>query len=176
MEPHTGKIPYPDKDTWLPEAVAEHGDSLLRLCFLYLNDSHLAEDAVQDTFLKAYCSWDRFRRDCSPKTWLTRIACNVCKSYLRSPWRRLTSSELLEEAPYEDPGQDGTVLQAVTSLNQKYREVILLYYYQELPCREIAQILHLTESAVTARLSRARAKLREQLKGWYFDESIEETT
>lgn len=162
------------RDLWLQTAVQEYGDSLLRLCFLYLKDLHLAEDAVQDTFLRAYSSFERFRGECAFKTWLSRIAINVCKSYLRRPWRMVSTAEIGEPA-YEDVLHDDTVLRAVSGLRVKYREVILLYYYQELSCREIAQMLHLRESTVTARLSRARAELKEQLKGWYFDEPIETT-
>lgn len=174
MEEKAGET-IPNADLWLATAIEEHGDNLLRLCFLYLKDRHLAEDAVQDTFLKAYCSYGQFRGRCALKTWLTRIAINVCKSYLRSPWRRLSPVAELREEAYAEQFRDDTVLRTVTGLSTKYREVILLYYYQEFSCREIAQILHLTESAVTARLSRARAQLKLQLKGWYFDEPAEET-
>lgn len=162
------------RNLWLQTAVQEYGDDLLRLCFLYLKDLQLAEDAVQDTFLKAYGSYERFRGECALKTWLCRIAINVCKSYLRRPWRMLSTS-VVGEPVYEDVLRDDTVLRAVSGLRVKYREVILLYYYQELTCREIAQMLHLRESTVTARLSRARAELKEQLKGWYFDEPTETT-
>ena len=64
------------------------GDRLLRLCTLYLKDVHLAEDAVQETLLKAWRHADTFRGGGSEITWITRIAINVCKSYLRSPWKR----------------------------------------------------------------------------------------
>lgn len=78
----------PGNAVWLQEAVTAHGDGLLRLCFLYLGDRQAAEDAVQETFLKAYQAHGRFRGDCSEKTWLTRIAINQCKTLLRK--RRLS--------------------------------------------------------------------------------------
>ena len=67
--------------------LEEHGDHLLRLCTLYLGDRSQAEDAVQDTFLRALRAWPGFRGDCAVETWLVRIAINVCKRQLRSPWR-----------------------------------------------------------------------------------------
>ena len=70
-------------DRWLEQAILTHGDNLLRLCFLYLHDRQLAEDAVQETFLRAYRGYGRFRGDSNEKTWLTRIAVNLCKSALR---------------------------------------------------------------------------------------------
>ncbi len=158
-------------DRWLNDAIKAHGDSLLRLCFLYLRDRQLAEDAVQETFLRAYRSYSRFRGESQDKTWLTRIAVNVCKSALR----RERPLSLLDapEGSYESQFRDDTVLQAVCALPQKLREVVLLYYFQELSTPEIAQMLHLPRNVITARLSRARARLKTDLKGWYFDEPAE---
>ncbi len=83
----TAEVPHM-RDQAFVQLVETHGDSLLRMCCLYLNDRHLEEDAVQDTFVKAYRSLARFRGDCSEKTWLMRIAINTCKNYRRSPWHR----------------------------------------------------------------------------------------
>ena len=149
------------------------GDQLLRLCTLYLKDVHLAEDAVQETMLKAWRSAGQFHGGGSETTWITRIAINVCKSYLRSPWkRRRAPAEELDAllAPADDPHVDDTLPRSILALSRPYREVIILHYYQELKAREIADILHVDISTVTARLSRARNKLRESLKGWYYDE------
>ena len=162
------KIPA---DWWLEEAIRAHGDSLLRLCFLYLRDRQLAEDAVQETFVRAWRAYDDFRQDSSDKTWLTRIAVNVCKSALRRE-RPLPLSDA-PEGSYEAQFRDDTVLQAVCALPQKLREVVLLYYFQELSTPEIARMLHLPRNVITARLSRARAQLKTDLKGWYFDEQAE---
>jgi len=158
-------------DRWLEEAIRAHGDSLLRLCFLYLRDRQLAEDAVQETFVRAWRSYGGFRQDSSDKTWLTRIAVNVCKSALRRE-RPLPLSDA-PEGSYEAQFRDDTVLQAVCALPQKLREVVLLYYFQELSTPEIARMLHLPRNVITARLSRARAQLKTDLKGWYFDEQAE---
>lgn len=73
-------------------------------------------------------------------------------------------------APADDPQVDDTLPRAIMALPRPYREVIILHYYQELKAREIADILHINVSTVTARLSRARNMLRESLKGWYYDE------
>lgn len=152
------------------QLMREYGSELLRLCALYLKDCALAEDAVQDTFLKAWKSG--FRGESSEKTWLTRIAINTCKSYLRSPWlKRRADSALLENLTVDPTGQmDDTLPRAILSLPNKSREIILLYYYQGFKLREISEILHISEDAAAARLSRARAQLKPLLKEWYYDE------
>lgn len=83
-----GTIPLPEKEaeSEMQRLISEYGDSLLRLCFVYLHDMQLAEDAVQETYIKIYKNRGSFRGSCSEKTWVTAIAANVCKSQLRSSW------------------------------------------------------------------------------------------
>ncbi len=148
----------------LDRLMCEYGTQLLRLCTLYLKDCALAEDAVQDTFLKAWKAGV-----CDPegeKAWLTRIAVNTCKSYLRSPWLgRRVDAKILESLTVEDGSNaDDTLPRAIMSLPRKYREVILLYYYQGFRLREISDILLISPETAATRLSRARAKLKPLLK------------
>ena len=128
------------------------------------------EDAVQDTMLKAWRGLDRFEARASEKTWLTAIAVNVCRDYRRLYWyrKRLDSEELLEQiaAPPDAEPQDDEVLRQVLALAPKYREPVLLYYWQELTEQEIAGLLKEKENTVSTRLRRARAQLREKLRGW----------
>ena len=159
---------------WLEALMDAYGTSLLRMCTIYLHDASLAQDAVQDTFLKAYRHRDSFRRACSEKTWLIRIAVHTCRDYQRSAWFKHTdprkSIEELPESTAPDPFRDHTVLDEVGRLPKRYREVILLRYYQGMKIREAAQALHISESAVKQRCQRANAMLQERLKEWYFDE------
>lgn len=155
----------------LEQLIRDYGDGLLRMCLLYLHDYQLAEDAVQETYIKAYQGWHAFRGQSSEKTWLMKIAINVCRSQLRGGWyRRVFPRELAREEGYEQVFPDDTVCDAIAALRPKYREAVLLFYYQELKASEIASILGISESAVTVRLSRARRELKQTLKGWYFDE------
>lgn len=154
-----------DIDAW----VRAYGDALLRLCLLYLKDYHLAEDAVQETFLRAYRGYGGFRGECSAQTWLSGIAANVCKSMLRTAWfRRVDRRRRPDELPGRNataaPSDDGLV-RAIQDLPLKYREVVLLHYYRGLKLREIAQALGVKPSAVSMRLSRARDMLRSELEG-----------
>lgn len=158
----------------LERLMAQHGDGLLKLCFLMLSDRTLAEDAVQEVFFNAYQAFDRFRGDSSEYTWLTSIALNCCRSVRRRAWfRRVDLSAPLEDIPAPGDLQDladDTVLTEVMRLTPRYREPVLLHYFQGMRVKEIAAILHVPESTVSARLHRARLKLRAALKEWYFDE------
>ena len=144
----------------------EHGDSLLRLCHLYLNDTHLAEDAVSETFFKAYQHLSDFRGGASEKTWLTRIAINTCNSMRRGAWfKRVRTMDRLPEQAVPFELADDTLSGEIARLPFKLKQVVLLFYYQDLKTREIAELLGISESAVSVRLTRARAKLRTDLIG-----------
>lgn len=148
--------------------VREYGDGLFRMCVVYLRDASLAEDAVQETFLRAFRAWPRFRHDCSTRTWLTGIAINVCRSMLRSAWlRRVSVTDTLEHlgATFEMP--DSTVTEAVMRLPARQRESVVMHYIEGLKIREIAGILNVPMQTVSSRLNRARANLRVELKEWY---------
>jgi len=155
----------------LERLMQQYGSSLLRMCALYLKDAALAQDAVQDTFIKAYRHLHSYRGASSEKTWLTSIARNVCRDYLRTAWfkhqNRRMDLHSLPETPCEFGFPDHTVLTEVMRLPLKYREVILLRYYQGLKIKETAAALHLTEGKVRGRQNRANAILRDRLKEWY---------
>lgn len=152
----------------------EHGTRLLRLAVLYLGDRQLAEDAAQETYLKVIRHYPRFRWEGDIATWATRILINTCKDIRRAGWfRRLLASQPLDALP--EPAQpmpeaDRAVVAAVMALPPKYREAVLLHYWQGLDGASIAQALEISENAVYTRLSRARAMLKPILEGGIKDE------
>ena len=72
------KDPDNSRDQVLVQMVNQYQGMLLRMCYVYLRDMEQAKDATQETFLKAYKSLASFRGDCSEKSWLIRIAINIC--------------------------------------------------------------------------------------------------
>ena len=156
--------------------VQEYQMPLKRLCFMYLHDMSLAEDAVQETFLKVYKSLRQFRDDCSIKTWIMKIGVNTCRDMLRSAWfrhhdRSVTPEDL--QIPAEDNGRDEdaeALGQAILKLPVRYKDVILLYYYQDMNMEETADILHTSVSTVSRRLKHAQEILKDVLKGGQEDE------
>lgn len=160
-----------DSSAWLERAMEQWETSLLRLCYAYLHDEALAQDAVQETFLKAWKNRDRFRGEADEKTWLNRIAINVCKDILKSAWRRHQAASLddLPEASVPFTPADDTVTRAVMALPPRDREVVLLCCLQGLSGREAARALRLPRSTVYHRLNRAQRLLKEALEEWYHE-------
>ena len=159
---------------WLENALARWEKPILHLCYAYLGDTALAEDAVQETFLKAWRHYDRFRGEAGDKTWLMRIAMNTCKDQLKSAWFRNTdrsvTPDLLPEGsvPFEE--RDDTVTRAVMSLPPKLREVTLLRWYQGLSLEEMVQVMRVPRSTVNYRLKKAKTMLQGSLEEWYDEE------
>ncbi len=157
----------------LERPMAQYGSSLQRMCYLLLRDRELAKDAAQESFFKAYRALGTLDAQGSEKAWLMRIAINTCKDVQRSRWWRLVDRRItpddLPEAGQEAEMPDPTPLLAVMNLPAKYRQVVLLHYYQNLTLQEIAQALGLPATTVRTRLMRAKGKLHAQLQGWYFD-------
>lgn len=123
---------------------------------------------MQETFIKAYKAMAAFRGDCNEKTWLMRIAINTCRDMLRSAWlrhldRRITPEQLPEPITQPDEEDIGLTVE-VMQLSQKYREAILLYYYESMTTDEIAQALGISKSTVSTGLERGRQKLRQTLE------------
>ncbi len=170
-----GFVAVPDKvrEEKIERLLAQHGDGLLRLCYAYLGDAALSEDALQETFLSAYRHLDSFRGESSEKTWLTRIAINACKDIRRSRWfrfvdRRVALEDIPEPVCAFSP-EDETLIKNVMALPAKLRAAVLLYYYQGLSAKETADALHIATPTVYQRLKKAQAKLKTELEGWYFD-------
>ncbi len=163
-----------ERGQWLEGVMERWEQSILRMCFAYLGDRTLAEDAVQETFLKAWKGYDRFRGEAAEKTWLMRIAINTCKDVRRSAWfrhiDRATALEDLPEPQVPFTARDDTVLRAVMGLSPRLREVILLRWYQDLSAEEVSGVLGVARSTVFHRLDRAKRILRKELEEWYHEE------
>lgn len=163
------KDPDSRRDQTIERLITQYQTSLLRLCYVQLQDQALAEDAVQETFLKAYKGFASFRGDSSEKTWLTRIAVNTCRDFQRGGWfkhtdRRVTP-DMLPVGTVQPDTEDLDLSLAVMKLPRKMREAILLYYYQDMSTEEIAETLDIAQSSVSNRLRRGREKLRKLLEG-----------
>ena len=145
---------------------------LYRLCA----DADLAEDLTQETFLQAYRSFHKFRGDCEVFTWLAAIGKYVYFKYLKKKKLQLDAAnlELVAKSYMEgdvNPEEhihkkdvEEAVRKVVENIPQKYRDVVLLRIYAELPFSQIAQILKISESSAKVIYFRAKKMLMEVLK------------
>ena len=154
----------------IEELINTYSDYLYRIAFIYTKDRLAAEEVVQDVFLNYYHKSDQFEQKASIKTYLVKMTINRSYDYLRS-WKNkkfaifqlFQSYEKGAEQIYVEKELKGEVTAAVLALPLKDREVLLLYYYEEMTITEIAELLQLAVSTVKSRLQRARAKLRPKL-------------
>lgn len=151
--------------------IRDYSTPLLRMCFVYLSDRAEAQDALQDAFLKAWRSMDKYEKleVQNDKAWLMRICINVCRDYHRSSWRKhVDRSAALDELPPQlisvQP-EDRTLLMDVCRLPEKYKQVLLLYYYQEMTLQETADTLSIPRSTAYKRLQKAQELLKGRLTG-----------
>ncbi len=131
-----------------------------------------ADDVFQEVFLACHQSGKEFKDEEHRKAWLLRTTVNISRRYTASSWRRKTVplSEREEAPALFQEGEAQLVWEAVQALEEAYRLPIYLFYFQELSTEEIARALSLRPGTVRMRLSRGRDRLRELLKGDFFDE------
>ncbi|WP_173917821.1 sigma-70 family RNA polymerase sigma factor [Halobacillus sp. Marseille-Q1614] len=155
--------------------IKTYSHDLKWLAYSYVKDHSLAEDITQDAFIKAYEKYDSFKKQSSEKTWLYKITINLCKDHLKSSYIRRVFKKGLEvfqnlPSQHETPEQytihkseDEELLEHILRLEDKYREVVILYYFEEFEVKDMAQLLNVSPNTVKTRLRRARQILQEQL-------------
>ncbi len=170
----------------LNELMALWEAPLLRFTYRYVQNEAVARDLVQETFVRVYLHRERFRPGTSFSTWAFTIAANLCRNQRRWQGRHPTVS--LDEpiaidnaavtrqdqlvSPSGSPDTDLQHIErvealkaAIAALPHELRTALLLYEYEELSYREIAEVVGCSEKGVESRLVRARVKLRKMLVG-----------
>lgn len=152
--------------------VDELRPTLHSLAIRVLRNTDDANDAVQETFLKAIRSANEFDSSRPVKPWLCRICANCCVDTIR---RRKRAGESLEnheyrlmdptslEAVVEDSLDRAELMRAIAKLPKNYRRIIVMRHFGDMEVNDIAQALHAPEGTVKSWLFRARAQLRKEL-------------
>lgn len=143
----------------IEELFQKYKDDVYRLALSYTRSTQEAEDVCQTAFLKLM-----EQKTLAPgkeKAWLMQVTANECRNLLRSSWWKKTTD--LDETLTIPAPQCREVFQTVMGLPPKYRVVIYLHYFEEYTTKEIAQLLHISQTAVTTRLNRARQMLKKEL-------------
>lgn len=144
--------------------VKHFEESLYRMANSILGKDEDVADALQETILKAYQSIHALREPKFFKTWIFRILINQCNTILAGRSRTVVYSEAQEPSSPSKDYDNVDLREAVDRLDEQQRIVILLHYFEDLPVRQIASVLNISESAVKMRLSRARDTLMQNFK------------
>ena len=137
----------------------------------FLRDMNLAEDVVQDVFEKLLHYNGIFESEEHLKAWLLRVAINRCRDLTRAAHQKDT--ELDENLPAPDVlAEDGSVLDAIRTLPENYRNAIYLHYYEGYTAAEIGRMMAVPTNTVLSWLRRARAQLHTMLKEEIEDEVV----
>lgn len=165
-----------DKEIMINEIMNKYGQEILQLVYSYVNNKALAEDLTQDIFVKCYRALHTYNKKSTIKTWLWRIAINHCKDYLKSwynrnvyigenDWLNRSTQNTSVEQTIIQKEEDSQLALTVMKLPIKYREVIYLFYYEELSIKEVAEVTQVKLNTVKTRLKRAKELLKTQLEG-----------
>ena len=158
------------KDEWLNALMDEFALPLTKLAYTYTSDWGKAQEIVQDVFVTCYNQYAKRASIQSYKAWIYRITINRAKDFKKTAWykRIFLVDRWLEEKPATvqiekhviERDRDLLLSEAILALPEKYRNVIILYYYEQFSVKDIAGILNISENTVKTQLKRGRDKLK----------------
>lgn len=141
--------------------IEKHFQNVYRLAFSRTQSISDAEDATQEVFLKLIKSKNRFENEEHIKAWLIRVTLTTTIDIIKKK-NKAQVLPLSDEICFETP-EHSDIYQAVSELPLKYRTVIHLYYYEDLPITKIAEYLMMKEATVKTHLARGRKLLQKKL-------------
>lgn len=170
--------------------LAQHGDEqafyqlieqeqhkLYRMAYVYVQNENDAVEVFQQTIIRAYEGLPQLKEPHYFSTWLTRIIINCCKTYIAKNKRvQPVEPQALVDLNSTSPTyieEELDLWQALCQLEEKYKTVLLLRFYQDYSVKDIAAILQCPEGTVKTHIRRGLQALRQQLKGAYLDEWVQ---
>ncbi|GKU28384.1 RNA polymerase sigma factor [Clostridium folliculivorans] len=145
------------------EKIEAYGNTVYKICRLYLKENADIEDVFQKVFLKLIEKKPSFKDNNHEHAWFIKVTANTCKDFLKSYWNKNTVPINDIDSATEDI-ELSEVFEAVFSLEPKYKIVIYMYYYEGYPTSEISNILKVNQATIRTRLKRARDKLKNKLE------------
>ncbi|MBD0381913.1 RNA polymerase sigma factor [Paenibacillus sedimenti] len=151
-----------DSDAFI-KLVKQLESSLYYMAKSILYKDEDVADALQETILKAYKALPSLREPKFFKTWMFRILINECNNIIAHRSGTVVYAELPPVASRSDDYEKVDLREAVDRLDEPHRIAVILHYFEDLPLRQVAQVLEISESAVKMRLFRAREALQKTL-------------
>ena len=147
------------------QIVRTYADMVYRIACRYVKNSIDADDVFSEVFLAYFKKERTFDSEEHRKAWLIRVTINCAKDLLgQSAQTQQINEEILADQTTRDTDTYMDLHEAIERLRPEYREVIKLYYLDDLPVKQIAQILSVNENTIKTRLSRAREALKSMLE------------
>lgn len=145
--------------------VRESQDTMYRISMSILKNEHDAQDAVSEAILKAYENLHKLRKEEYFKTWLIRILINECQKTLKKSHgiTSLESEKSPEISDRNNPYISVEIGDAIDSLPQKIRLVVIMFYVEDYSIKDIKRVLNIPEGTVKSRLNKGRILLKEKL-------------
>ena len=136
------------------------------IAYTYVKNQNDADDIIQDVFVKYLKSDIVFNDDNHEKYWLIRVTINTAKNFVSSTWKKrvVLDDDYVSRASEEASKESNRYFEVITSLPSKYKDVITLYYYEDLSVEEIANTLQVSISCVKKRLERGREKIKKEIE------------
>lgn len=150
------------------QLIYDYGNTVYRLAYAQTRNQHDADDIFQEVFLRVAQNRPVFDSESHEKAWILRVTLNCLKSHWRAAWRR-HDVPLDERIPFPAP-EERALDKALRQLSPKYCAAVHLFYYEGYSAEEIAHMTGEKPSTIRTRLTRARAQLRDLLKGESDDE------
>jgi RNA polymerase sigma factor (sigma-70 family) len=155
-----------NKEALFKEIFKANSKKIFHLCYGYTGDDDIANDLMQETFMKVWQNLEKFRNQALISTWIYRIAVNTCLSYLRVE-KRQAKDELTDniiesqvEEVSEKNEQVATLYKCISRLEENERIIITLVL-DEVPYAEIAEISGISEGNLRVKIHRIKQKLTE---------------
>ncbi len=157
----------------MEDKIKVYGPRLFGLCMTLCKNKHDAWDLYQETWLRAYERQEQYNSSGTYEGWLTAICVNRYRDYLRRlkiapffDWFSSTEEKdvVIQEIPTEETEDYSNIREAVDRLPNKFREAVILYYFEEKDIKRTAEIIGIPVGTVKSRLMKARKMLKEVLQ------------
>ena len=152
------------QDKMFVEVVTNNKEGFYREAYSYLLNKEDAEDAVSNAILKAYSKLSERQNLSKMRAWIYLILINECKDMIRKKSKLKYSDVPITELVMEEVNDKTDLYELVCSLESQFKEITLLFYFENFRIKEIAEILDIPEGTVKSRLARSRKQLKEMIK------------